>query len=47
MEGITQSDMHTYLAAQAEAMVFMNWVKLFANAFMKESTAQTSEGIHS
>jgi len=47
LEGITQSDMHTYLAAQAEAMVFMNWVKLFANAFMKESTTKTSEGIHS
>ncbi|MEN8218346.1 MAG: type III-B CRISPR module-associated protein Cmr5 [Pseudomonadota bacterium] len=36
LEGITNSDMHTYLAAQAEAMVFMNWVRKFADAFMQE-----------
>jgi CRISPR-associated protein Cmr5 len=35
LEGITNSDMHTYLAAQAEAMVFMNWVRKFADAFMQ------------
>jgi CRISPR-associated protein Cmr5 len=34
LSGITQSDMATYLAAQAEAMVFLDWVKKFASAFM-------------
>ena len=30
---ITQNDMDTYLAAQAEAMKFMEWVKNFAAAY--------------
>lgn len=34
LDGITQESMPVYLAAQAEAMVFMDWVKKFANAFM-------------
>lgn len=34
LEGITQSGMATYRAAQAESMLFLNWVKQFANAFM-------------
>ena len=33
LEGITQTDMHTYLAAQAEAMKLMEWVKSFAAAY--------------
>lgn len=33
LEGITQSDMDAYLAAQAEAMMLMDWVKKFAKAF--------------
>ena len=33
LECITQTDMHTYLAAQAEAMKFMEWVKSFAAAY--------------
>ena len=33
--GITISDMHTYLAAQAEAMAFLEWVKRFANALIE------------
>jgi CRISPR-associated protein Cmr5 len=36
LRGITECDMHTYLAAQAESMVFMNWVRKFADAFMQE-----------
>ncbi len=36
LSGITCSDMHTYIAAQAEAMIFMSWVMKFADAFMKE-----------
>ncbi|MCK5720755.1 MAG: type III-B CRISPR module-associated protein Cmr5 [Thiomargarita sp.] len=36
LDGITQKDMHVYMTAQAEAMVFMDWVKKFATAFMKE-----------
>lgn len=34
LEGITQSDMAVYLAAQAEAMLFLDWVKKLANAFL-------------
>lgn len=34
LEGITQSGMATYRAAQVESMLFLNWVKQFANAFM-------------
>ncbi|PIP40196.1 hypothetical protein CO110_05515 [Candidatus Desantisbacteria bacterium CG_4_9_14_3_um_filter_40_11] len=34
--GITSRDMKTYIAAQAEAMAFMTWVKQFADAFMED-----------
>lgn len=34
IEGITSKDMQTYLAAQAEAIEFLEWVKKFARAFM-------------
>ncbi|MDM8565353.1 type III-B CRISPR module-associated protein Cmr5 [Candidatus Halobeggiatoa sp. HSG11] len=36
LDGITQEDMHAYITAQAEAMVFMDWVKKFATAFMRD-----------
>ncbi|MEN9847551.1 MAG: type module-associated protein Cmr5 [Pseudomonadota bacterium] len=42
LTGITESDMHTYLAAQAEALVFLQWVKQFANAFMDEEKTDVS-----
>ncbi len=32
--GIIQSDMAAYLAAQAEAMMFLDWVKKLASAFL-------------
>ncbi|MCB1770746.1 MAG: type III-B CRISPR module-associated protein Cmr5 [Candidatus Competibacteraceae bacterium] len=34
LEGVTQSDMDTYLAAQTEAMLFLDWVKKLASAFL-------------
>lgn len=34
--GITQSDMHTYRLAQAEALSLLDWVKKFAKAYLKE-----------
>lgn len=38
MQAITQSDLHTYRVAQAEAMQYMDWVKKFAKAYLgKES----------
>jgi len=40
LTGITESDMNKYMAAQAEAMVFMDWVKKFATAFMKEENVE-------
>lgn len=39
LEGITQTDMHAYITAQAEAMVFMSWVKKFATAFMQDDSS--------
>jgi CRISPR-associated protein Cmr5 len=34
LDGITQSDMDAYLAAQVEAMLFLDWVKKLASAFL-------------
>lgn len=36
LEGITQSDMHRYRLAQAEAQALMDWVKKFAKAYMRD-----------
>lgn len=35
LKRIMGSDMHTYLAAQAEAMAFLEWVKRFADALIE------------
>lgn len=35
LKGITNSEMPTYLTAQAEAMVFIGWVKRFAETLMR------------
>ncbi|PPC84000.1 MAG: type III-B CRISPR module-associated protein Cmr5 [Methylotenera sp.] len=35
MEAITQSDLNIYRMAQTEAMQYMDWVKKFANAYLK------------
>ncbi|MDY6992653.1 MAG: type III-B CRISPR module-associated protein Cmr5 [Pseudomonadota bacterium] len=43
LKGITTSDMHTYQAAQAEAMVFMAWVKQFATAFIQDEKKPESQ----
>ena len=34
LDGVTQSDMDAYLAAQVEAMLFLDWVKKLASAFL-------------
>jgi CRISPR-associated protein Cmr5 len=47
LEGITNEDMHAYITAQAEAMVFMSWVKKFATAFMQDDTGGDSDKPHS
>ena len=36
LEGITQSNMHHYRLAQAEAQALMDWVKKFAKAYMPD-----------
>lgn len=36
LDGITGESMSVYMAAQAEALVFMDWVKKFAKAFMQD-----------
>jgi len=35
LDGITSTDLHTYMAAQAEAMLLLSWVKQFAAAFLE------------
>jgi len=40
LEAITQENMTTYLAAQAEAVLFLDWVKNFAGAFMASDGAK-------
>lgn len=34
LDGVTQSDLDAYLAAQAEALLFLDWVKKLASAFL-------------
>ncbi len=34
LDGITQSSMEAYLAAQVEAMLFLDWVKKLSSAFL-------------
>ncbi len=34
MVAITETDMHTYRVAQAEAIQYMDWVKKFASAYL-------------
>jgi CRISPR-associated protein Cmr5 len=43
LEAITHSDQETYLAAQIEALLFLNWVKTLASAFLarEEEPKQT------
>ena len=36
MDGITQGDRQQYLLAQAEALLLLDWVKNFANAYVKK-----------
>lgn len=36
LHGITHSDVKTYRLAQAEALLFMDWVKKFAKAYMPD-----------
>lgn len=38
LDAVTGCDRATYLAAQAEAILLMNWVKQFASAFMETET---------
>jgi CRISPR-associated protein Cmr5 len=39
LAGVTQCNRATYLTAQAEAMMLMDWVKKFASAFMEGEAA--------
>ena len=36
LKAITQSDMHTYMAAQNEAQAVLEWLKKFAMALLKK-----------
>lgn len=42
LDGITQSDMDVYLAAQTEAMLFLDWVKKLASAFLAREEEASS-----
>lgn len=39
LEGITETDMHAYRLAQAEALLLLDWVKKFAKAFVGEENS--------
>ena len=40
--GITESDMETYLVAQIESMLFLDWVKKLSSAFLARDEESTS-----
>ncbi|MBI5142697.1 MAG: type III-B CRISPR module-associated protein Cmr5 [Nitrospirae bacterium] len=44
MDGITTRNQNEYRMAQVEAVVFMEWVKKLANAFMEEPVNSTVQG---
>ena len=37
LDGITKSNMQTYMLAQAEALALLDWVKKFAKAYMEDN----------
>ncbi len=37
LDGITSKDMYCYRVAQAEALLFLDWVKKFAKAYTREA----------
>lgn len=41
--GVTQCDRNAYMLAQAEAILLMNWVKMFAASFMEVANMEVSE----
>ena len=41
LEAITQCDQETYLVAQIEALLFLDWVKKLASAFLAREQEQT------
>lgn len=44
LDAITQSDQNAYLAAQIEALLFLDWVKKLASAFLAREEDATEEG---
>ena len=48
LEAITQSDQDAYLAAQIEALLFLDWVKKLASAFLaRADQVDAAEGVAS
>ena len=44
LDGITTKDMHAYIAAQAEALAYLDWLKKFAEAFIDDPEPTHGEG---
>ncbi len=44
MEAIVDGDAATYRLAQAEALAYLDWLKKFAKAFLKEDVKSDAEG---
>lgn len=40
LEAITQNDMYTYMQAQSEALIYLEWAKKFAEAFIEKKTTK-------
>ena len=43
LKGITETDMHAYRLAQAEALLLLDWVKKFAKAFVEDDKQPNHE----
>lgn len=43
IKGITESDMHCYRMAQAEALAYLSWLKKFAKAFANTGDTAVEE----
>lgn len=43
LAGITETDMHAYRLAQAEALLLLDWVKKFAKAFVEDDNQPNSQ----
>ena len=44
IDRLMNADQDTYVQAQAEAMAYINWLKQFARAYLKEQEGESNDG---